>query len=100
MSGSSDPERLETALVRELEIAHRSRTAPPVVEHASPYQWANACHELFEAGRLDVLEHAARHLHALYPDLTYLATLVALLDAVPRDLAPPLPFDNDPDAEI
>jgi hypothetical protein len=93
-------ERLEIALVRELEIAYSSATAPAAVEHASPYQWASACHELFEAGRIDILEHAVRHLHANYPDLTYLKTLQALFTAVPRHLSAPLAFCDEPSAEI
>lgn len=92
--------RLEIALVRELEIAYSSGTAIPVVEHALPYQWANACHDLFELGRLDVLEFAVRHLHAIYPELTYLATLRAFFDAIPRHLPEPLAFCEDPTAEI
>ena len=50
-------ERLEVALVRELENAHSSGRTPAVVEHASAYQWANACHDLFESGRIDVCEY-------------------------------------------
>jgi hypothetical protein len=94
------PQRLEVALVCELEIAYSSGTAPAVVEHASPYQWANACHDLFEAGRLDVLEYAVRYLHSIYPELTYLATLLALFDAMPRQMPAPLAFCDDPTAEI
>jgi hypothetical protein len=92
--------RLEIALVRELEIAYLSGTAIAVIEHAMPYQWANACHDLFEVGRLDVLEFAVRHLHAIYPKLTYLATLQAFFDAIPRHLPAPLAFCEDPTAEI
>jgi hypothetical protein len=93
-------QRLEVALVAELEAAYSSGTAPAVVAHAAPYQWANACHELFEAGRLDITEHAARHLHAIYPELTYLSTLVSLFDAVPRHLPALLAFRDEPAAEI
>src|SRR5579859_7341783 len=93
-------ERLEVALVRELELAHSLGVAPAVVPHAAPYQWANACHDLFEAGRIDVLEYSARHLHGIYPELTYLATLVALFDGIPRHLPPPLAFSDDAAAEI
>jgi hypothetical protein len=99
-NGTDAPVRLEIALVRELEVAYASGTAVAVVEHALPYQWANACHDLFEAGRLDVLEFAVRHLHAIYPDLTYLATLRAFFDAIPRHLPAPLDFCEDPTAEI
>jgi len=74
---NAEPQRLEVALVRELEIAFSSSVAPAVVEHASPYQWANACHDLLDAGRIDILEFAARHLHAIYPELKYLSTIVA-----------------------
>jgi hypothetical protein len=94
------PERLEVALVRELEIAYFSGAAVAVVAHASPYQWANACHDLFEAGRLDVLEFAVRHLHKIYPDLTYLATLQAYFDAIPRHLPAPPAFFENPAAEV
>jgi hypothetical protein len=94
------PQKLEVALVHELEIAFSSGIPPAVVEHASPYQWANACHDLLEAGRVDILEHSARHLHTLYPELTYLATIVAWFDAIPRDLPAPLAFRDDPEAEI
>lgn len=93
-------QRLEVALVHELEIAYSSGTAPAVVEHASSYQWANACHDLFEAGRIEIVEYAARYLHTIYPELTYLTTLVALFDAMPRHLPAPLAFCDDPAAEI
>lgn len=94
------PERFEATLVRALQLAYDSGTAPSPVESASAYQWANACHELFEAGRIHLLEYAVRHLHPIYPDLTYLTTLVTLFDAVPRHLPAPLAFADDPAAEI
>jgi hypothetical protein len=93
-------ERLEITLVHELEIAYSSGTAPAVVAHAAPYQWANACHELWEAGRIDIAEYAARYLHSIYPELTYLSTLVALFDAVPPHQPAPLAFRDDPAAEV
>jgi hypothetical protein len=93
-------QRLEIALVRELENAYSSGTPVAVVAHAAPYQWANACHDLFEAGRIDILEFAVRHLHAIYPELTYLSTMLAMYDAMPSHLPPPLPFCEDPTAEI
>jgi hypothetical protein len=70
------------------------------LQQASPYQWAGACHELWESGRIEVLEYAARLLHPHYPELTYLATLVALFDGLPRHLPEPLAFCDDPAAEI
>jgi pimeloyl-ACP methyl ester carboxylesterase len=87
-------------LVRKLEIAYLSGAPPAPVPKASPYQWANACHELFEAGRIDVLEYATRYLHARYPELTYLATMVARLNLLPRDEPGPIAFSDDPKAEI
>jgi len=93
-------EKLEVALVRELEVAYSSGAAPAAVEHASPYQWANACHDLFEAGRIDILEYAVRYLHSKYPGLAYVATMVARFDAVPCELPTPLAFCDDPNAEI
>jgi len=93
-------ERLEVALVCELEVAYSSGAPPAIVKHASPYQWANACHDLFEAGRIDVCEYAARHLQAIYPDLTYIETLIGWFDAVPHHLPPPLTFSDNPEAEI
>jgi hypothetical protein len=92
------PERLENALVRELEIAYSS--GAPIVKHASPYQWGNACHDLWEAGRIDLVDYAVRHLHLIYPDLTYLTSLLALLDALPRQMPPAVAFCDDPAAEI
>ena len=94
------PERLEVTLVHELEVAYSSGTAPAAVPHARDYQWANACHDLFEAGRIDIVEYAARYLHPFYPELTYLATLVALFDAMPRHPPAPLAFRNEPTEEI
>jgi hypothetical protein len=92
--------RLEIRLLRELEAAYSSGRPPPDVAGASPYQWANTCHDLFETGRIDLLEFAARHLHARYPRLTYLATMVERFDAVPRDLPGLLAFTDNPAAEI
>ena len=94
------PERLEVTLVHKLEVAYSSGTAPAAVPHARDYQWANACHDLFEAGRIDIVEYAARYLHPIYPELTYLATLVALFDAMPRHPPVPLAFRNEPTEEI
>jgi hypothetical protein len=93
-------QRLEVRLVRELEVAYSSGSPPPKVPNASPYQWANACHDLFEAGRIDILEYAARHLHSANPELSYLTTLVAWFDAVPRDVPGLIDFRDDPAAEL
>jgi hypothetical protein len=87
------------SLVDELEVAHRQGD-PLVLAHGSPYEWAVACHELFLVGRIDVIETAARHLRAVYPEVQYLATLVAWLDAIPRHLPAPLAFCDDSTAEI
>jgi hypothetical protein len=92
--------RLKVALVRELEIAYSSGATIRFVKYASPYRWANACQDLFETGRLDILDYAVYQLHAIYPDLTYLATLRALFDAMPRQVPSPLAFCDDPTAEI
>jgi len=93
-------ERLEAELVRRLEVAHVSGGTVAAVEHASPYQWANACHDLFEAGRIDVLDSAVRYLQPKYSDLTYLASLAALLDVMPRDPSKLLAFCDDPTVEV
>jgi len=93
-------QRLEVALVRELEIAYASGSKPTVVLHASPYQWANACSDLLGDGRIDVLEHSIRYLHAIYPELTALATMVAWFNATPDDLPGLIDFRDDPAAEI
>jgi hypothetical protein len=88
-------------LIAELEAAHRCG-APLVLDHASPFEWTAACHELLEncADRIDFFDYAARRLHAAYPDVTYLATMVAWLDAMPRQSPAPLAFRDDPPAEI
>jgi hypothetical protein len=89
-------------LICELEAAYSSGN-PPDLGHATPYQWAAACHELLEADRVDrlhILEYAARLLRAAYPELTYLATLVGWFDALPHHLPAPLAFSDDPAAEI
>ena len=86
-------------LISTWKAAHASNVVPPLGE-VSPYQWAMACHTMFEAGEIDLVEYAARHLHAAYPELDYLATLVALFDAVPRHLPPPLAFRDQPGAEV
>ena len=73
---------------------------PPALERATPYQWAAACHELWESGRIEVVEYAIRLLRAHYPDMKYLESLVALFDGLPRNLPAPLAFCDDPAAEI
>lgn len=93
-------ERLEISLIRELESAHSSGAEILAVEHASPYQWANACHDLWKAGRLNLLEYAVPRLRAAHPDLTYLASLEALLHSMPTSLPAPISFRDDPTAEI
>jgi hypothetical protein len=95
-----DAALMQIALMQEFDTAFLSRAIPGVKEKASPYQWANTCHELFEAGRIDLVEYAARYLHVIYPELTYVSTLVSLFDAMPSHLPPPLHFRDDPEAEI
>src|SRR5215216_1099341 len=85
-------------LVREWESAYSSGITPQL-DVASPYQWASACHDMLEAGYVEVLEFAARHLHAAYPDLEYLATIVAWFDNVPHHL-PLAAFRDDPAADV
>ena len=63
-------------------------------------QWGGGCHQLWEAGRIDVVEYSARLLQAVFPELTYIESLVAFFDGVPRHLPAPVPFEDDPAAEI
>jgi amino acid adenylation domain-containing protein len=63
-------------------------------------QWAGGCHLLWEAGRIDLVEYSARLLHAFFPEQTYIESLVAFFDSVPRHWPAPLPFEDDPAAEI
>jgi hypothetical protein len=93
-------ERLELALVRQLGVAHALGGHIAEVAHAAPYQWANACHDLWESGHLDVLEYAVCRLQPIYPQLSYLTTLSRFLQAMPRSSPPALPFSDDPSAEI
>jgi hypothetical protein len=99
-SAGIESPRLEIQLVRELEFAHANGIAPAAVPHAAAYQWANACHDLFESGRIDVTGYAAACLHARYPEIPYLAKLAALFDAVPYDAPAPITFTDDPAAEV
>jgi hypothetical protein len=55
---------------------------------------------LWEAGRIDELEYAVRLLRPRYPDMTYLESLVALFDGMPRTAPVPLDFRDDPAAEV
>jgi hypothetical protein len=87
------------SLIRMWKGAYWCGLAPPR-GLATPYKWAAVCHDMFEAGPIDVLEYAARHLHAAYPELEYVAKLVAWFDAVPRHLPPPRPFRDDPAADV
>jgi hypothetical protein len=86
-------------LVFELEATFAAGL-PPDYAVGSSFEWANACHWLLEAGRVRLLEYAARHLHAAFPDIAYLATLVSWFDAIPRHLPEPLPFTDEAEAEI
>ena len=86
-------------LVRLWQIAHWCGVVPPL-GLATEYRWALVCHDMFEAGSIDVLNYAAHHLHAAYPELEYVAKLVQLFDAAPRHLPPPRPFRNDPAADV
>lgn len=91
--------RLRHLLIHDLEAAYSSGVLS--LDNATPYQWAAACSELLNhADRIDLLEFAARQVHAAYPELTYLATLVAWFDAMPRQLPAPLAFTDKPAAEI
>ena len=87
------------SLIRMCKVAYWCGLAPPL-RLASPYKWAAVCHDMFEAGAPDVLEHAARKLHAAYPELEYVANMVAWFDAIPRHLPPPHPFRNDPQVDL
>jgi len=88
-----------TPLITEL-VVGRASGPPPVLHHATSYQWAAACHELWEAGRIDVLEYAVRALQPHYPQLTYLETLLALFEEMPRAEPAPLEFCDNPAAEV
>src|ERR1700726_3219726 len=85
-------------------IAHRAAGRacgkPIALGQATSYQWAAACHEMWEAGRIDDVEFAARLLRPCYPDMTYLESLVALFDGLPRTPPAPAAFCDDPAAEI
>jgi hypothetical protein len=85
--------------IAELEYGFAYHT-PPALDRSTSYEWAAACHELWEAGRIDVTEYAARLLHPLYPDLTYLGTLVALFEGMPRHAPSALAFREDRHAEV
>src|SRR5262249_4771907 len=93
----AEPPRI--ALIVEIERARAAGTSPNL-EQWSPYQWAAACHDLWEAGRIELLEHAVRLLSPEYPDIEYLQSLVALFDGLPRHEPPPLDFCDDPAAEV
>lgn len=99
MTGFSQPTRHHYHAAIELEISFRHGRLP-ALDHATPHEWALACHEFFDGGRLDIAEYAARYLHPIYPELEFLSTLVALFDAVPDHLPPAAPFRDDPDADI
>jgi len=88
-----------TALVDELATACAANRAP-AFRRASSNRWGNACHALWEAGRIDVVEFAARALHEEFPMVDYFRTLVAYFDALPNELPPALAFADDPTAEI
>jgi acyl-CoA synthetase (AMP-forming)/AMP-acid ligase II/acyl carrier protein len=88
-----------TALVDELETAYAADRTP-AFRRASPNRWGNACHALWEAGRIEIVEFAARALHEKFPGLDYFRTLVAYFDALPSDPPPALAFADDPAAEI
>jgi acyl-CoA synthetase (AMP-forming)/AMP-acid ligase II/acyl carrier protein len=85
-------------LAAELEAAS-ALGRDPNYDRASSNQWEYACHMLWEAGRF-ATEIAARSLHRKFPDQYYVRTLVRYFDALPHHLPPPLPFYDDPAAEI
>ena len=87
------------ALAAELRSAYASGLTP-FLEEATAYQWMGACHDLWEAGDINIVEFAARLLYPEFPGITYLQTLVALFDAMPRFAQAPIAFRNDPSAEI
>ena len=93
------PPSLHARLIKRWEIAYRFGKQPRLWR-ASPVKWALACHEMFETGRIDLLEYAARRLHKAYPELDYLTKMVAWFDAIPRHLPPPLVFTDSPAAEV
>ena len=78
-------------LAAELERASASGE-PPALDRASFNQWGGACHELWEAGRIEATEFAARLLNQKFPEQPYPRTLVAYFDAMPRHLPAPLAF--------
>lgn len=93
------PTSAHAVLAAELELARVSGNAPSLAQ-ASFNQWGGACYELWEAGRIETTEFAARLLHREYPEQPLPRTLVAYFDALPRHLPPPLPFCDVPAAEI
>ena len=93
------PESPHAVLAAELERASVSGE-PPALDRASFNQWGGACHELWEAGRIEATEFAARLLNQKFPEQPYPRTLVAYFDAMPRHLPAPLAFCDAPTAEI
>jgi hypothetical protein len=90
----------EKALVRKLEHAFARGTSPGQSAEISAYQWANACHELLDAGRIELLKFAVHHLSPTFPDLSYLKTLEAWFSQIPTGPSDFIPFDDDPSAEL
>src|SRR5258708_29348592 len=70
------------------------------LELATPNRWAAACHYLFEAGEVAVLDHVVPLLHAAFPRLPFLNTLKAFFDGMPRSSPPAIPFKDDPPAQV
>jgi acyl-CoA synthetase (AMP-forming)/AMP-acid ligase II/pimeloyl-ACP methyl ester carboxylesterase/acyl carrier protein len=86
-------------LAQDLEAACRGNDQS-ILDRASSYQWTAACLEMWEAGRLEAAEQAARLLHGRYSKIPYLGVLVDLFDAMPRHMPRALDFKDDPSAEI
>ena len=86
-------------LVFELSLASRSGNRPRL-EVATPYQWTNACHDIWEAGDIDVMEYAVRLFHGEYPEIEYFQSLARLFDGLPRQGPAAVEFFDDPAADV
>jgi hypothetical protein len=81
-----------------LRTAFREKRSPPFAS-GQIAQWTTALGALYIQGKLDIVEHGIRHLHALHPTVPYAANTVRFFDQLPR-AGDQLPFTDDSSKDV
>jgi hypothetical protein len=83
----------------EAEAAYREHR-PPRFACGDAATWHFAVLRLLDSGKLNIAEHALRHLRAAFPALVFARNLCEMLDRMPRLEAAQATFKDDPSKDV